>query len=232
MTPPSVPAGQKWPAEVLTPDEVQALINACSAKAPTGVRNRALFALLHRSGLRVSEAIGYPGRPEQVVSLPGGQKVQKARDPIPPLKVSNIDLNSRTVRLLQTKSSEAQTARLHPAAVDAVARWHDVRCQLGFNGRQPAFCTKGVPLSEQYVRACLGRLARKADMTKRVHQHAFRNTLRCRTRAGRYADLGYMHAAPALQHRRHAPVPGPPDQRSGGCRARQHRPAADRVLTP
>lgn len=178
MTSPSGLAGQKWPAEVLTPDEIQALINACSAKAPTGIRNRALLALLHRSGLRISEAIGYPGRAEQKITLPDGrEKIQPARDPIPPLRVSNIDLTARSIRLLETKSSEAQTARLHPSAVDAVARWFDVRRQLGLNGRQPAFCTlRGDPLREQYVRALLGRLADKADVVKRVHPHAFRHT--------------------------------------------------------
>jgi hypothetical protein len=35
---------------------VRALIRACSAKAPTGIRNRALIAL-HRSGLRLAEAL-------------------------------------------------------------------------------------------------------------------------------------------------------------------------------
>lgn len=181
MTAPLAAIGrQKWPAEVLTPEEVQALISACSAKAPTGIRNRALMALLYRSGLRISEAIGYPGRPEQKVMLPDGrEKIQPERDPIPPLKVSNIDLATRSIRLLETKSSEAQTARLHPSAVDAVARWLDVRRQLGMNGRQPAFCTlRGHPLKEQYVRTLLGRLADPdhADIAKRVHPHAFRHT--------------------------------------------------------
>ena len=37
------PGGQTWPIEILTPDEVRQLIRACSAKAPTGIRNRALI---------------------------------------------------------------------------------------------------------------------------------------------------------------------------------------------
>ena len=49
--------GRKYPAEVLTADEVRALIGACSARSASGIRNRALIAPLHRSGLRVSEIV-------------------------------------------------------------------------------------------------------------------------------------------------------------------------------
>ena len=40
--------GRKLPPEILTDDEVCALIRACSSGAPTGVRNRALIAILYR----------------------------------------------------------------------------------------------------------------------------------------------------------------------------------------
>ena len=43
MTPPN--ADRKYPAEVLTADEVQALMGACSARSASGIRNRALIAL-------------------------------------------------------------------------------------------------------------------------------------------------------------------------------------------
>ena len=50
-------AGQRYPAEILNPDEVRGLIKACSNRAPTGVRNRALIVLLYRAGCRISEAL-------------------------------------------------------------------------------------------------------------------------------------------------------------------------------
>jgi len=137
-----------------------------------------MLTTLYRSGLRISEVVGYPGRPEQQYTARDGKvKTQKARPLIPPLKVSDVNLTAHSIRVLHTKSGKPQTRGFHPSATDALARWIDVRRQLGLNGRQALFCTlRGEPLSEQYVRALLGRLAAKADITKRIHPHAFRHT--------------------------------------------------------
>jgi site-specific recombinase XerD len=45
--------GKRYPVEVLTPEEVERLMRLCSRRAPTGMRNRALIALLYRGGLRI-----------------------------------------------------------------------------------------------------------------------------------------------------------------------------------
>lgn len=52
-----MPATLKRPIETLASAEVEKLLNACSRKAPTGIRNRALIILLWRAGLRMSEAL-------------------------------------------------------------------------------------------------------------------------------------------------------------------------------
>ena len=49
--------GRKLPPEPLSADEVKALIRACSTRATTGIRNRALIVVLYRAGLRISEAL-------------------------------------------------------------------------------------------------------------------------------------------------------------------------------
>ncbi len=49
--------GKKYPAEILTDDEVCRLIRGCSSRAPTGMRNRALIVVLYRGGLRISESL-------------------------------------------------------------------------------------------------------------------------------------------------------------------------------
>lgn len=46
-----------YPADPLTSEEVLLLLNGCSRTCATGWRNRALFVVLWRSGLRISEAL-------------------------------------------------------------------------------------------------------------------------------------------------------------------------------
>ncbi len=49
--------GKKLPPEPLSADDVKGLIRACSKRASTGIRNRALIAVLYRAGLRIGEAL-------------------------------------------------------------------------------------------------------------------------------------------------------------------------------
>jgi integrase/recombinase XerD len=143
--------GRKYPAEPLTPDEVRAILGQCSRRAPTGIRNRALLTLLYRSGLRVSEILA--ARP------------------------ADVDHGRHSIRLRETKSGGAQTRGFHPSADDALSRWIDTRAALGISGRARLFCTlTGTPVSEDYVRGMLRRLAAKAGITKRVHPHGLRHT--------------------------------------------------------
>ncbi|MGI8713388.1 MAG: tyrosine-type recombinase/integrase, partial [Solirubrobacteraceae bacterium] len=53
----SASTSRRRPPEVLSEAEAIALLKACSSRAPTGVRNRALIAVLWRCGLRISEAL-------------------------------------------------------------------------------------------------------------------------------------------------------------------------------
>src|SRR5208282_2021677 len=62
------------------------------------------------------------------------------------------------------------------SATDTLARWIDLRRQLGLrNG--PLFCTlAGAPLAAAYVRNLPHRLAAKAGIEKRAHPHGLRHT--------------------------------------------------------
>ncbi len=143
--------GQRYPAEVLAPDEVRALLRACSSRAPTGIRSRALLVVLYRGGLRISEALA--------------------------LKLKDLDGAAGTIRVLHGKGDRARTVGLDPTAFSVVERWLDHRAALGINSRALLFCTlRGKPLATAYVRTLLPRLAKRAGIEKRVHAHGLRHT--------------------------------------------------------
>jgi site-specific recombinase XerD len=147
---PSPRKDRTFPAEVLTPDEVRALIGACSSNAPTGIRNRALIAVLYRSGLRVGEALA--------------------------LKTTDIDPDRGTIRVLHGKGDRSRTVGLDQDAIALVQRWLDRRSDLGVRNGS-LFCTlDGGRLAASYVRTLLRRLALKVGIEKRVHPHALRHT--------------------------------------------------------
>lgn len=143
--------GHRYPPEILTADEVRALIKACSPRAVTGIRNRALLVLLYRGGLRVSEALRlYP---------------------------KDLDRDAGTVTVLVGKGGKRRTVGLDPGAFAIVERWLQLRAQHEINGRAPLLCTlQGTPLATAYVRALMPRLAARAGIEKRVHAHGLRHT--------------------------------------------------------
>ena len=142
--------GRRFPAEPLTADEVSALLRGCSGRAPTGIRNRALIAVMYRGGLRIAEALA--------------------------LRPADVNPTDGTVRVLHGKGDRSRTVGLDAGAMAVVARWMDRRREFGFrNG--PLFCTlAGGPLSDRYVRDMLKRLAARAGLEKRIHPHGLRHT--------------------------------------------------------
>lgn len=143
------------PPELLSRDEVLGLLDACSRRAPTGIRNSALIALLWRCGLRVSEALA--------------------------LKPADVDATARTVRVLRGKGAKARTVGIDAETLLRLDRWLAVRKDYKIGATRPMFCqiTKGsvgAPLQTSYIRHLLPRLAMKAGIAKRVHAHGLRHT--------------------------------------------------------
>lgn len=180
-TPPGRPSPlfkETLPAEILTSAEIAAIIGGCSSRSKTGIRNRALLTLLYRSGIRISEALGAPARPERRFRdcSSDAVKIQAPRPAIPPLRLADVNLDERTIRVLHGKGNKATTRHYHASADDALARWVDTRKAMGLRGG-PLFCTlDGGQLHAQYVRGLLGRLSARAGIDKRVHPHGFRHT--------------------------------------------------------
>jgi len=136
---------------VLTEPEAIALIKACSTRAPTGVRNRALIAVLWRSGLRISEALA--------------------------LELRDVDLQAGTLRVRHGKGDKSRTVGVDEQASALLARWLDRRRRLSPGARAPVFCTlAGGRIDTSYVRHLLPRLAAQAGIDRRVHAHGLRHT--------------------------------------------------------
>jgi len=148
-----VPAnkGRRYPAEVLTPDEVRALLAQCSETSSLGLRHRALITVLYRTGVRCSEALA--------------------------LSVKDIDLQVGSVAVLHGKGDRRRTVGIDPGATTIVDQWIRRRSALAQTADAPLFCTlRGTPMDSAQVRLLLPRLARQAGIAKRVHPHGLRHT--------------------------------------------------------
>jgi integrase len=103
------------PPEVLSEPEAIAFIKACSTRAPTGIRNRALIAVAWRSGLRISEALA--------------------------LELRDLDLEAGTLRVRHGKGDKSRTVGVDEQTAALLARWLDRRRRLSPGARAPVFCT-------------------------------------------------------------------------------------------
>ncbi len=143
--------GKTYPAEVLTPEEVRALLAQCSTTSSYGLRHRALITLLYRTGLRLGEALA--------------------------LQLKDLDLGVGSVTVLHGKGDRRRTVGIDPGAVRVVEAWLERRRTLGIAAAAPVFCTlAGRPMQPSVVRSMLPRLARRAGISKRVHPHGLRHT--------------------------------------------------------
>jgi integrase len=103
----------KLDADLLTAQEIEALLRVCSLRAPTGVRNRALIALAWRTGLRLGEILA--------------------------LKPKDIDLGSGTLVVQRGKGGKRRVVGLDAGTAALVQRWLDLRRPVpsGLRGRSP-----------------------------------------------------------------------------------------------
>ena len=142
--------GRRYPVEVLTGEEVHAILEACGTTV-YGIRNRALITVLYRAGLRISEALA--------------------------LFPKDVDSAGCSIRVLHGKGDQARTVGIDPAALTVISNWLALRERHGFGDTQPLFCTMtGRHIGGSYVRTLLPRLGRQVGITKRVHAHGFRHT--------------------------------------------------------
>jgi site-specific recombinase XerD len=152
--------GKRYPAVVLTREEIRALMKAFSRRGSAGMRNAAITALLYRSGLRINEALSAP--------------------------LGDLDLDAGTFFVRFPKRDKMGRARPRTVGVDAetaalLERWLARRRALGINARAPLFCQvqearRGQPMNATGYRDALQRAAARAEIDKRVHPHGLRHS--------------------------------------------------------
>ena len=143
-------AGRELP-KTLTREEVDALMARPNTDCPTGLRNRAMLALMHRAGLRVSEVCG--------------------------LHVRDVDWREGRLHLRAeiTKGGREAWLPLDPPTLEWLVRWKAERRRHAA-GRPHLFTTlKGGPLGRKYVWEMVSRYARRAGV-KHTHPHMLRHT--------------------------------------------------------
>lgn len=134
--------------DLLEPDEVEQLMAACE-DSPSGLRDRALIALMAATGVRVSEALAVLPR--------------------------DLDLRRRRLHVRRGVGDRPRLVWVHPNAVDPVSLW--TRARGTRDPDAPLFCSlQGSPLSQSYVRRILPRLGRMAAIEKRVYADGLRHT--------------------------------------------------------
>ncbi len=142
---------KRYPIEVLTKHEVQALLEACGQEQWTDRRNYALLVLLWRTGLRISEALA--------------------------LRPCDVDLERGAIRVLHGKGGRARTVGIDSRGCEAMSSWIRERAGMGYSPGYVLFLTGGgQPVSQGYLRRKLPELGRMAGLHKRVHAHGFRHT--------------------------------------------------------
>ena len=154
--------------EVLTEEELAALVRQANRRSPTGTRNLAMLLCMGRCGLRVGEVVG--------------------------LHTKDVDKDS--IHVWRGKGAKDRTVPLDPQTAQAVDRWQEVRKRLGIRtrtlfttitdrtqgeaqigGRVVDATTKaGRPVSAVYVRQMVRRYGERAGLEKAVHPHTLRHT--------------------------------------------------------
>ena len=154
--------GQYLP-EVLSVEEVEAIMDSVDLRSPSGVRDRAILEMLYGCGLRVSELCG--------------------------LSISHVYLDEGFVRVVG-KGDKERLVPLGEPASDAFRAYLDVRplpAQAAY--QDTAFLNlRGTPLSRVSVFKMIKKQALLAGVDKEISPHSFRHSFATHLIAGG-ADL-------------------------------------------
>jgi len=154
--------------EVLTEEELTALVKQANRRSPTGTRNLAMLLCMGRCGLRVGEVVA----------------------------LQTKDVSDHTLRVWRGKGAKDRTVPLDPQTAQAIDAWLAVRRKRGIRTRTlfttitdrgegealigdrrvSATTQAGRPVSPVYLRQMVKRYGERAGLEKDVHPHTVRHT--------------------------------------------------------
>ena len=138
--------------EVLSVDEIDAMIAAIDLSKPEGHRNRAIIEVLYGSGLRVSELVD--------------------------LRLSNLYLDEGYM-LVEGKGSKQRLVPLSPQSVKQIGLWRTDRNALDVKKGNEDYLflnRRGARLTRAMIFEIVRRLAEAAGVHKTVSPHTFRHS--------------------------------------------------------
>ena len=136
--------------EVLSVEEVTAILEAVPLNGSVGLRDRAILEVLYGCGLRVSEACG--------------------------LLISHIDFERFFVRVVG-KGDKERLVPIGQPALDALSAWFEVRPVPAPEFADYAFLNRfGEPLSRVSVFNMVRKRALEAGVRKSISPHTFRHS--------------------------------------------------------
>jgi len=138
--------------EVLSVEEINAIVDVVDLSLPEGQRNRAIIEMLYGSGLRVSELVN--------------------------VKLSNIDFEHAFLKV-EGKGSKQRLVPLSEEADAQIRLWHIVRNELNIQKGQEDYLflnRRGSQLSRVMIFNIVKQLAELAGIKKNISPHTFRHS--------------------------------------------------------
>jgi len=149
------------PAQVLTDDEVQAVLETFSLPTYADIRNKALVATYIATGMRLRE----------VVELP----------------LNSLDRATGEIKFFRGKGSKERCAWISPGALKYVRTYLRIRPRTAEDARL-WIQDDGTPLSVWGVQSVMRRLKERSGIA-RLHWHLFRHGF-CQTALRKGAEIG------------------------------------------
>jgi integrase len=146
--------GRKMPAEVLSQEEVAALLDSFSVKTLPGKRSRAMVALMYRAEVKVGQLVD--------------------------LAVKHYDEPAGALKVPILQGREERRVRLDPSTRRILDEWMEARAELKLRGTAPLFCTieqvRGGRIRPAYIRTMLTNRAVAVGIQRRVTPEGLRKS--------------------------------------------------------